>query len=131
VLFHGGVASYYLKKESFKENPEYGDIHYGRDLIAAFPNVTFVVGHSGLLQVTHVLEMLPEYKNTCVEISFQHPQIIRRLIIAFGPDRVLFGSDWPWAKRTTAIRAIKEACKGDQALEHMICYENSAGLVKL
>ncbi len=131
VLFHGGVASYYLKKETYKENPEYGDIHYAKDLIAAFPNVTFVVGHSGLLQVTHVLEMLPEYKNTYVEISFQHPQIIRRLISAFGPDRVLFGSDWPWAKRTTAIRAIKEACKGDYALEHMICYENSAELLKL
>jgi hypothetical protein len=131
VLFHGGVAAYYLKKENYKENPEYGDIHYARDLIAAFPNVTFVVGHSGLLQVTHVLEMLPEFNNIYVEISFQHPQIIKQLITAFGPDRVLFGSDWPWAKRTTAIRAIKEACNGDKELEHMICYENSAGLLKL
>ncbi len=131
VLFHSGVAAYYLKRESYKENPEHGQIHYARDLIAAFPNVTFVVGHSGILQVTDVLEMLPEFKNTYVEISFQHPQTIRQLISAFGPDRVLFGSDWPWAKRTTAIRAIKEACEEDQALEHMICYENSAGLLKL
>jgi predicted TIM-barrel fold metal-dependent hydrolase len=131
ILFHSGVATYYLKKESYRQNPEHGNIHYGRDLVEDFPQVTFIFGHSGLREVTDVLRWIPKHPNAYVEISFMNPENIRELVGAFGPERVLFGSDWPWAKRTTAVKAIEEALAGEKALQSMICYENAARILKM
>ena len=63
VLFHSGVMSYYFGEEKENERPEYGEIKYAVELVKVFPNVKFIVGHSGLLQVDDVMEMLSSYKN--------------------------------------------------------------------
>jgi predicted TIM-barrel fold metal-dependent hydrolase len=129
VLCHSGTSSYYPKSEHFMEEPSYGEIFYIRNLARAFPGVCFIVGHSGLYEVEDAINMLHPYQNIYMEISFQNPWTIRRLIRTFGPDRILYGTDWPWGDRRTALKCVQLACGKDRQLARRILYENAAELL--
>jgi predicted TIM-barrel fold metal-dependent hydrolase len=131
VLCHCGTSSYYPKNEHYMEEPSYGEIFYFRDLARAFPGVSFIVGHAGLYEVKDVLNLLHPYKNVFIEISFQSPKTIRSLIKTFGPDKILYGTDWPWGDRLTAVKCVRHACGTDRALARRIFYENAAELLCL
>jgi len=129
VLAHSGVSSYYFKKEAHLEKPDYADIPFIEALIAGFPGVSFIVGHSRLYQTGEVMRRLISRKNVWVDVSFQSPKIIRKLLDVFGPERVLFASDWPFGNPGPMIKIVKAACRGDQALEKLIFYDNAARLL--
>jgi hypothetical protein len=129
VLFHCGVSSYYLGAETVAEKPEYGEIHYARELVRALPSVRFIAGHSGLFEVHDVIRLLGDCRNVWVETSMQSVATVRRLIATFGPERVLFGSDWPFGNRAPALAIMRAACKGDRGLERRILFENAAELL--
>jgi hypothetical protein len=132
ILFHCGVSSYYLDPEKpDKENASFGEIFYARELVAAFPNAPFIAGHAGLFKYQDVIDLLSPFKNVMVDTSVQSPAHVRELIRAFGPERVMYASDWPYGNRIPAIKIIKKACKGDKALEHQIFYENAASLLRM
>lgn len=131
VLLHTGVATYYLGQERRRQNPDYGRIHYVRELVAAYPDVPFIIGHSGLRQVDQVLQEVAGLENAHAETSFMSPDNIRKLLNTFGARRVLFGSDWPWAWRETGVRAVKLACGRDLALERALFHDNAARLLRL
>ncbi len=132
ILFHCGVSSYYREPEKkIMENAAFGEIRYARDLVAAFPNVTFIAGHAGLFKYRDVIELLSGFKNVMVDTSVQSPAHIRELISAFGPERVMYASDWPYGNRIPAIKIVKKACKKDEGLERRILFENAAALLNL
>jgi uncharacterized protein len=130
ILFHCGISSYYIEPEpQTRKAAALGGIAYARELVAAFPDVAFIAGHAGLFQYRDVIELLSPFKNVMVDTSFQAVGHVRELIRAFGPERVMFASDWPFGNRPPAIRIIQKACRGDKALERRIFYENAAGLL--
>ena len=132
VLFHCGVASYYLKKERrMRQNPAFGAIDDAEKLVAAFPNVTFIAGHAGMFEYKETIAKLGRYKNVMVDTSLQAPSRVKELLSAFGPDRVMYASDWPFGNPKPAIRVIKRVCAGDAALQRKLCYENAADLLYL
>jgi predicted TIM-barrel fold metal-dependent hydrolase len=132
VLFHSGVQSYYLGKEKDeKQKPEYGNSAEAVKICAAFPRVPFIVGHAGIFQYRETIDLFSSRKNVCVDISFQSPENVRELVKAFGAERVLYGSDWPWGNRKTSIASVAKACADDKSLERLIYYENAARLLKL
>jgi uncharacterized protein len=101
------------------------------DLIRNYPKTQFIVGHAGIFQYREVISLFGGYKNAFVDTSFQSPSRIRDLLNAFGTDRVLFGSDWPWGDRRTNIVSVKKACRGDQGLEQAIYHDNAARLMRV
>ncbi len=132
VLFHSGEFSYYLGEEKArKQIPSYGAIHYARDLVAAFPAVDFIAGHAGMFQVEDVIAMLGGRSNVYVDVTFQSPATVRRLIEVFGPEKVLYGSDWPWGNHEPPIKIVRKACRGDKTLEDLIFHDNATRLLKL
>ena len=131
VMLHTGVTSYCLKQEKAGENPHNGEISYVRELVRSFPGVKFIAGHAGLDEVHDVMEMLGGFHNVWVDISFQSPQNIRDLVSVFGPDRILYGSDWPWGNRITTLKTVVSACRGDKGLEARILSENAIELMNL
>ncbi len=132
VLFHCGIQSYYTGKEKFTvQDPSYGELHYARELVAAFPNVSFIAGHSGMFQCEDTMKLLGSFKNVYVDTSFQSPERVKKLISVFGPEKVMYGSDWPWGSRAAVIKATKKACNGDKSLEKLIFFENAQQLLKL
>jgi len=132
ILMHTGIAHYYSdEEEQWWERVSYGEIHYVRDVVKAFPRVHFIVGHAGLAEVRDVLDMLGNFKNVWVDISFQNVMNTRALISIFSPDKVLYASDWPFGDRITPIKVIKKACRGDEGIERRVFYENASELMHL
>ena len=133
VVVHTGICHYYVKEEEKKqfERPEYGKIRYFLELVRAFPKVNFIAGHAGILQWLEIKEMAQVYKNLHIDCTFKGVKTVQDLIDAFGPERVIFGSDWPWGNRKPALRIMKKACKGDRYLEKRILYENAAELMRI
>ena len=131
VLTHAGMSNYYLGAEYSRNIPENGKINYVEALIRTFPNIDFVVGHAGLFQVEEVMTRLKGLKNVWVDTSFQSPEVIRELVQTFGPERVMYASDWPYGYRLPHIKTVKVACRGDQALEELLFYENAKRLLRL
>ncbi|MEW6443031.1 MAG: amidohydrolase family protein [bacterium] len=132
VLFHCGVSSYYVGPEKIeKQVMANGEVRYARELVSAFPKVSFIAGHSGLFQVEDVMDQLGPFRNVSVDVSFQSPASIRKLLDVFGPERVLYASDWPWGNRLPAVRSVQRACRGDSKLESLLFHDNAARLLKL
>jgi hypothetical protein len=131
VLFHCGVHCYYPESHNAPQIPEYGKVQYAKKLVAAFPRVRFVAGHAGLYDVRQAMEELVPFKNVWVDTSFQSPETVRALVKAFGPEKVLFGSDWPFGSQKTAIRIVEKACKKDKGLMRRIFADNAKELLGL
>ncbi len=130
VLFHCGTSSYYLGPEQqTRETPAFGAIADAAALVAAFPRVTFIAGHAGLFDYREAIARLSPFKNVLVDTSFHSAGSVRELLRAFGPDRVMYGSDWPYGNHLPALRIVRRACKGDASLERRIFYENAAKLL--
>ena len=131
VLFHCGISSYYLGAERTRQGPAYGAVHYGACIVRDFPSIRFIVGHAGLFEVKKVMSLLAGAPNVWVDTSFQSVERVRQLIAAFGPERVLFASDWPYGNRAPALEIVQLACAGDRSLMRRILYENAAELLRL
>ncbi len=131
VLFHCGMSTYYHRADNDREVPGYGAIRHAVRLVGEFPEVNFIAGHAGLDEVREVIEELAEFPNVWVDTSFQSPRVIRELVRVFGPERVLFASDWPWGSMVAARRAVRAACRGDRGLEQRICCVNAASLLDI
>jgi hypothetical protein len=131
VLFHCGVSSYYLGRDRAREQPSNGAIDDAAALVRDFPNVEFIAGHAGLFQVREVMQQLAGHRNVAVDTSFQSVAMVRELIATFGPERVLFASDWPFGERPPALAIARAACAGDPGLERRVLFENAAERLKL
>lgn len=78
-------------------------------LLAGFPALTFVCGHAGWDAPRAALDAAHAYPNLFLETSWQPPRLIRRLCDALGPERLLFGSDFPLFSQKRALRNVRAA----------------------
>ncbi len=104
--------------------------HYERP-IAKNPGTTFVLGHSGALQMDVAIELSRQYPNVYLEISSQSLTNVRRLLREVAHDRLLFGSDWPFYHQAIPLAKLLLASEGDEALRRKVQYENAARLLGL
>jgi predicted TIM-barrel fold metal-dependent hydrolase len=104
--------------------------HYERP-IAKNPGTTFVLGHSGALQMDVAIELSRQYPNVYLEISSQSLSNVRRLLREVAHDRLLFGSDWPFYHQAMPLAKLLIASEGDDALRRKVQYENAARLLGL
>lgn len=112
VMVHTGTANYYPPAEQHLQRAEFGHIGGIAQMARAFPELRFIAAHGGLRQFADVLALLAPLPNAFVDTSFLSPAGIRVLLDAFGPDRVLFASDWPWGFHRTGLAAVRRACTG-------------------
>ena len=131
VLMHAGMAFYYMEDESDKHSPENGNIGDVEALVRSFPDVKFIIGHSGLFWHGQVRKRLRGCPNVWVDTSFQSPASIRKLVKTFGAEKVMYASDWPWGSRQPHVKTVKAACRGDRVLEDMIYHKNAAELLEI
>lgn len=78
-------------------------------LLAEFPVLIFVCGHSGWDAPGAALKAALAYPNLYLETSWQPPRLIRRLCDKLGPERLLFGSDYPLFSQKRALRNVRTA----------------------
>jgi len=98
-------------------------------LLTEFPALTFVCGHAGWDAPGAALKAAAVHPNLYLETSWQPPKLLRRLCDALGPERLLFGSDYPLYSQK---RALKNARAAFTAAEFaLIASENAKRLLGL
>ena len=112
----------------------YGDMELLERMIAANGGRTnIILGHAGMSELDYVTERIPQYPNVFVDTTFQHPGRIKRLLNAFGSERVVFGSDWPYGDMKLAVRCAKLALQRekDRRVHVRILRDNIRRLIHL
>ncbi|GIW71042.1 MAG: hypothetical protein KatS3mg102_0584 [Planctomycetota bacterium] len=65
-------------------------------VVAELPETTFIFGHAGIDEYRVAMALARRYPNVVLELSGQPPARIREMIQELGPERLAFGSDWPF-----------------------------------
>ena len=126
VLFHCGPVAIepplgrYLSQVRHYKNP-----------LEETPDTTFILGHSGALQVDAGIELARRYDNVYVEIASQSLTGVRKIIERVDHDRILFGSDWPFYHQSMPLSKLLIATEGAPELRDKILYRNAARLLGL
>jgi predicted TIM-barrel fold metal-dependent hydrolase len=96
------------------------------------PGVTFILGHMGSLSfVRDALEVARNHHNVYLETSgMPSATMLRRAVAECGPQRLLFGSDYPfWDPEVE--RARIESAGLDPEVQRMVLGENAVQLFRL
>ncbi len=56
----------------------------------------FILGHAGARDIGDAIPLARKYPNAWMEIHGQGVTRLNELIETVGPDRLLFGTDWPF-----------------------------------
>jgi predicted TIM-barrel fold metal-dependent hydrolase len=99
--------------------------------LAENPTTTFVLGHSGALQVELALAFANKYPNVWLECSSQGLPWVRRLCDEAPADRLTFGSDWPFYHQGIGLAKVFLATEGREAMRPRVLYDNAARLLGL
>jgi predicted TIM-barrel fold metal-dependent hydrolase len=127
VLAHCGLVG----KESADPGKTMGytgrhaDVNYFVKPVEAFPNLTFVLCHSGGLQNDLAIDIARKNKNVWLDIQGQSVPNIRNMIKGVGPERLMFGSDWPFFAVASLLARLLLATEGDNKIRKMIFSENA------
>lgn len=89
------------------------------------PDTTFILGHSGAMQMESALELFERYPNTILDVSCQGTNALRRIFERADPDRILFGSDWPFYPLAFALAKVLVATQGREELRRKVLHENA------
>ncbi|MBL7064598.1 MAG: amidohydrolase family protein [Anaerolineae bacterium] len=119
VMLHTGDFSYTapaLMERMVRQNPE----------------VTFILAHMGSLSfVSDAIEVARRYRNVYLETSgMPSAAMLRRAVAECGPQRLLFGSDYPfWNPELEKARI--ESAGLNPGVERMVLGENAVQLFRL
>jgi len=97
--------------------------------IAEVPGATFVLGHSGALQMERALALANRYSNAWLDLSSQALANVRRIVERGPRDRLVFGSDWPFYHQAVALAKVLLATEGDTGLRRQELWYNAARLL--
>lgn len=102
-------------------------------VIKAFPDLKFIAAHMGGWQLWDEVREFLVGKNVYLDLAFclefMTADEAREIILGHPMDKILFGSDTPWADQQGAIAQVRSLNLGDE-LEKMILGENGAKLLK-
>lgn len=96
--------------------------------IAENPGTIFILGHAGALQFEQALALQRTYPNVYLETSSQGLPNVRAMAERADPDRVLFGSDWPFYHQAIPLAKVLIATEGKPEVRRKFLYENAARL---
>jgi predicted TIM-barrel fold metal-dependent hydrolase len=91
VLFHGGRTGI---EPSYTH--QFAAMRHYEEAFRDFPDVQFVLGHSGARDVGDSIPLARQYANVWMDVHGQGVTVLNQLIEQVGPDRLLYGTDWPF-----------------------------------
>jgi len=107
VIFHAGRSG--IEPESIRP---YALIRHYVPAIAAYPRVQFLLGHAGARDVGDALAAAQQYPNVWLEIACQGATQLDGLMTTLGPERLLFGSDWPFYPLAATLAKVLLVTEG-------------------
>ena len=104
--------------------------HYWRP-VHDQPDTTFILGHSGALQRELAIALARDYGNVYLDIACQSLTGVRQIIAEVPPERILFGTDWPFYHQSMGMAKVLIATEGDPVMRQRILWDNAARLLQL
>lgn len=92
------------------------------------PGTTFVLGHSGALEMEEALALGRAHDNVYLEVSCQSLGNVRRILDEMPEDRLLFGSDFPFYHQAIPLAKVLLATEGRPRLREALLWRNAARL---
>ncbi len=92
------------------------------------PDTTFVLGHSGALQMDMGIELVNSYDNVMCEIASQSATNVRRLVNEVPIDRLMFGTDWPFYHQSAGLAKVLMATEGRPTERAQVLHGNARRL---
>lgn len=126
VLWHCGPVGIELASaRKFVQIPNY------EPPLAEHPDTTFVLGHAGALACDQAICLQRRYKNAYLEVSCISLPQMRQVVAEADPDRIVYGTDWPFYHHALALAKVLVATEGKPELRRKILHDNAARLLKL
>jgi len=95
------------------------------------PRTTFILGHSGALQMSQALSLCRTYPNVYLELACQGLANVERIIAEAPIERVMYGSDWPVYHQSIGIAKVLLATEGKPTERRLVLHDNAARLLGL
>lgn len=99
--------------------------------IANHPDTTFILGHAGALACDQAIGLQKRYANAYLEVSCISLSQMRQVVAEADPDRIVFGTDWPFYHHALALAKVLVATEGRLDLRRKILHDNAARLLGL
>lgn len=100
-------------------------LEYYWNAVKANPDTTFILGHSGALQFDSGLELCCSFPNVWLEISCQGVEKVSDVVSKAPPERIMFGSDWPFYHQALPLAKVLIATEGQPASRRRLLSENA------
>lgn len=126
VLFHCGPVD-----AETKVGRRLSQVKRYERALAENPETTFVLGHSGALQMDEAITFALKYPNVYYEIASQSLPHVQRLVEVLPPGRLMVGSDWPFYHPAIPIAKVLLATEKDEKARRAVLYDNAAALFGL
>lgn len=100
-------------------------------MVKKFPAFKFVLvcGPADAAETAKLLDAAGDYANVYVTTAYQNAQGMQKMAAKFGVDKVLFGTDFPFACPTICEDECRKAFSGDDL--HKVLFQNAVDLVNL
>ena len=104
-----------------------------RKVLDRFPKLKLVIAHLAFPHVEGLLELASQYPNLYIDLSVTlgntsfTDKAFCETIRAFGPERVFFGSDFPWSDPEKDLDRFCRLNLSDSELE-MVAWKNAANI---
>jgi uncharacterized protein len=126
VLFHSGFNGFEPKRAR-----EHADINRYVPAVQALEGSPAILGHSAMNQFRIAVEIAEKHSHVYLEVSGQPPAHLREMLDRLGPDRLLFGSDWPVYPQAIPMAKVLIATEGDPQARIKILRDNARKVLGL
>jgi len=95
-----------------------------------YPEVNFVLGHAGARDVADAIPLAQRYPNAWLGIHGQGLTRLAEIVDRVGPDRLLFGTDWPFYAIAATQAKVLILTEGKPQLRDAILRGNAERLLE-
>ena len=135
VVSHCGANSYYNdEKYQATQVPEYGEPKYFVQAVKDNPEVNWVAAHAGGLmggELEYLGSELEGYDRVWYDTTFRSADDVSTMLELFGEDRILFGTDTPFALTPESLAEVHKAVGEGSDCADKVLYRNAAALLQL
>ncbi len=96
-----------------------------------FGDVTFIMGHGGMMEYRTLIKLAQKYPNCICEIDGQPPHQLEEFFAEVDNDRIVAGSDWPVYPLIYQFAKPLIATEGHPELRWKVLHANAARLLGL
>jgi len=124
VVFHAGRSG--IEPEGLRK---FALMRRYEPAVAEFPEVRFVFGHGGARDLERAIPIARTHANVWLGLSSLGVSQIDRALEALGPERLVFGSDWPFYHLATPLAKILIVTRRDPGVRDALLRANAEALL--